>query len=64
MLQIDHIYEFLYQELFKDFDFFHFKNGVVNNIQLSYEDIIYLLTTEQPKKYSFMTKNPFIKEFI
>jgi len=29
MLQIDHIYEFLYQELFKDFEFWHLFNGVV-----------------------------------
>ena len=28
MLQIDHVYEFLYQELFKDFEFWHLFNGV------------------------------------
>ena len=31
MLQIDHIYEFLYQELFKDFEFWHLFNGVPNS---------------------------------
>ena len=30
MLQIDHVYEFLYQELFKDFEFVHLLNGVVD----------------------------------
>ena len=30
MLQIDHVYEFLYQELFKDFDLYHSKNGVIH----------------------------------
>ena len=28
MLQIDHIYEFLYQEIFSDFELYHLKNGV------------------------------------
>lgn len=30
MLQIDHVYEFLFQELFKDFEFWHLFNGVPN----------------------------------
>jgi hypothetical protein len=30
MLQIDHIYEFLYQNIFKDFEFVHLLNGVVD----------------------------------
>jgi hypothetical protein len=29
MLQIDHVYEFLYQNLFKDFEFWHHPNGVI-----------------------------------
>ena len=36
MLQVDHIYDFLFQELFKDFEFWHLFNGVpdpnLNNI--------------------------------
>jgi len=37
MLQIDHIYEFLYQEIFKDFENWHLPNGVpkTNNIIFS-----------------------------
>jgi len=31
MLQIDHIYEFLYENLFKDFEFWHLYNGVPNS---------------------------------
>ena len=38
MLQIDHVYEFLYQELFKDFEVWHLFNGVpslnLNNISV------------------------------
>jgi hypothetical protein len=35
MLQIDHVYEFLYQELFNDFDFHFLPNGVVDPNNLS-----------------------------
>jgi hypothetical protein len=29
MLQIDHVYEFLYQNIFKDFEFWSHPNGVI-----------------------------------
>lgn len=35
MLQIDHVYEFLYQELFKDFDFYYLPSGVPDPENLS-----------------------------
>ena len=68
MLQIDHIYEFLYQEIFKDFEFWHLPNGVIPD-KLS--DIsIFTLKQKTPKKIFFydqepMTEigDPFIKFF-
>jgi len=39
MLQIDHIYEFFYNNLFKDFDLFHLKNGYPNTVDASISDI-------------------------
>ena len=43
MLQIDHIYEFLYQEIFKDFDLWHLPNGVPKISNLTHSDL-YLFT--------------------
>jgi hypothetical protein len=64
MLQIDHIYEFLYQELFKDFDLYTLKNGVVNTTQVSYEDItLFTQGLETTKKIFFYDQEPFIPEF-
>lgn len=63
MLQIDHIYEFLYQELFKDFDLWYCKNGVVNTNQVSCEDIIvFTQGLETTKKIFFYDQEPFIHE--
>jgi hypothetical protein len=39
MLQIDHVYEFLYQNLFKDFEFWSLSNGVPKLEQLTIHDI-------------------------
>lgn len=39
MLQIDHIYEFFYYNIFKDFDFFYLKNGYPNTVDISISDI-------------------------
>lgn len=63
MLQIDHIYEFLYQELFKDFDLWYCKNGVVNTNQVSCEDTtVFTRGLETTKKIFFYDQEPFIKE--
>jgi len=63
MLQIDHIYEFLYANIFKDFDFYHCKGGVVSTDQISYKDIT--LFTQDPittKKIFFYDQEPFISD--
>ena len=39
MLQIDHVYEFLYQSLFQDFDVWYCRNGVVKTSNVSETDI-------------------------
>jgi hypothetical protein len=63
MLQIDHIYEFLYQELFKDFDLWYCKNGVVNTNQVSCEDIkVFTQGLKTTKKIFFYDQEPFIDE--
>ena len=39
MLQIDHIYEFFYQEIFKDFSVWHLVNGTTKKGSISWEDV-------------------------
>lgn len=39
MLQIDHLYEFLYREIFKDFDLYYLKHGYPNTVDASISDI-------------------------
>ena len=63
MLQIDHIYEFLYQNLFKDFEFWHLFNGVpkLNNASLS--DIsVFTQKHDQERKIFFYDQEPFIPQ--
>jgi hypothetical protein len=61
MLQIDHIYEFLYQELFKDFEVWHLFNGVVREAPINIHDIS-LFTRKQfaDKKIFFYDQEPLI----
>jgi hypothetical protein len=61
MLQIDHIYEFLYQELFKDFEFWHLLDGVPKLDNISISDIsIFTLGLTTTKKIFFYDQEPFI----
>ena len=61
MLQIDHIYEFLYQELFKDFEFLHLFNGVVKIGSIDIHDISLFTSNPQPnKKIFFYDQEPLI----
>ena len=39
MLQVDHIYEFLYQELFKEFEFTYLLNGIIDTTAINFSDI-------------------------
>jgi hypothetical protein len=61
MLQIDHIYEFLYQEIFKDFEFWHLFNGVVNANTPKISDIsVFTSGCNTDKKIFFYDQEPFI----
>lgn len=63
MLQIDHIYEFLYQELFKDFEFFHLFNGVPKPGEINLRDISIFTHKEiADKKIFFYDQEPFIHQ--
>ena len=39
MLQIDHVYEFFYNNIFKKFDLYHCHNGIINTNQITIADI-------------------------
>jgi hypothetical protein len=61
MLQIDHIYEFLYQELFKDFECWSLLNGVPNTDNVSISDIsIFTHSSNSDQKIFFYDQEPFI----
>jgi len=63
MLQIDHVYEFLYQELFKHFDFYSLPNGgVVKTQDLCVNDIhVFTLGLTTTKKIFFYDQEPLVK---
>ena len=61
MLQIDHIYEFLYQELFEDFSFWHLPNGVPKFGNINISDIsIFTSNLVIDKKIFYYDQEPFI----
>ncbi len=63
MLQIDHVYEFLYQELFFDFEFHYLKNGVPNVINPAFSDIAIFTNRQDTKiKILFYDQEPFINQ--
>jgi hypothetical protein len=67
MLQIDHVYEFLYQNIFKDFEFGHLLNGVVDpNKLIGVNNLsgISLFTQEldAEKKIFFYDQEPLVPE--
>ena len=64
MLQIDHVYEFLYQELFKDFDLWYLRDGIVNTGDINYSDItIFTRGRDTELKIFFYDQEPFIEVF-
>ena len=63
MLQIDHVYEFLYQELFKDFEFQYLKMGVPNITNPSFDDIhVFMQNPMTTKKIFFYDQEPLIQQ--
>ena len=63
MLQIDHVYEFLYQNVFKHFELGHLPNGVVPDGTIGQFDIsIFTQTDNPPKKILFYDQEPLVPE--
>lgn len=63
MLQIDHIYEFLYQELFKDFEIWYLQNGVPKLDNVNIRDIsIFTRIVNAPRKIFFYDQEPYIPQ--
>jgi hypothetical protein len=61
MLQIDHVYEFLHQNLFKDFEFWHLFGGVTKSTNINVTDIsIFTLRLDIDKKIFFYDQEPLI----
>jgi hypothetical protein len=64
MLQIDHVYEFLYQELFKDFKFYHCLNGIIKLEDFKSSDIcVFKPLSTVDKKIFFYDQEPFVTEY-
>jgi hypothetical protein len=63
MLQIDHIYEFLYENLFKDFEFGYLLSGVPKTNNISFADIsIFKQKDVMPRKIFFYDQEPYISQ--
>ena len=65
MLQIDHVYEFLYQELFKDFEIWYIPNGVPKLDTITFDDIcIFTQHLIVDKKIFFYDQEPYISQLV
>ncbi len=63
MLQIDHIYEFLYENLFKDFEFGYLLSGVPKTNNISFADIsIFTQKDVMPRKIFLYDQEPYISQ--
>ena len=63
MLQIDHVYEFLYQSLFKDFEVWHTQNGVFKQGNITKSDIsVFTPGLHRCAKMFFNDQEPFIPQ--
>ena len=61
MLQIDHVYEFLYQHLFRDFEYWHLPNGVPSTENIDISDItIFNEISNHPAKIFYYDQEPLI----
>lgn len=61
MLQIDHVYEFLYQSLFKEFDLYHCRGGVINPSEVTIDDVVvFTHGISTTKKIFFYDQEPLL----
>ena len=66
MLQVDHVYEFLYQEIFKNFIIWHLPNGVPksnNNISLA-DVLVFTHSPDTHRKILFYDQEPVLPSLI
>lgn len=62
MLQIDHVYEFLYQEIFKQFNLYHLPGGVTKEQEISCTDIVvFTQGTHTTQKIFFYDQEPLVE---
>jgi len=65
MLQIDHVYEFLYQSLFNDFDLYYPNDGVVETEDIKFQDItLFTSKISTTKKIFFYDQEPLLKNIF
>jgi hypothetical protein len=64
MLQIDHIYEFFYQNLFKDFDVFFADGGIIDPNRGLDNVLLFTPKANNDLKIFFYDQEPFIPELI
>jgi hypothetical protein len=63
MLQIDHIYEFLYQEIFKDFEIWYIPDGVPKIGSIKITDVsIFTPISDTQSKIFFYDQEPFLHD--
>ena len=61
MLQVDHVYEFFYSTIFKDFDVHHCLGGVINPNQITSSDIaVFTPGLHTTKKIFFYDQEPLL----
>lgn len=65
MLQIDHVYELLYQELFKDFLVFYFVDGVAKPEPINHHDVrVFTPCVPVYEKMFFYDQEPYIPNLV
>ena len=66
MLQIDHVYEFLYSTIFVgNFDFYYCKNGVINTNQVTINDIVLFTPSfRTTEKIFFYDQEPHLQQIV
>lgn len=65
MLQIDHFYEFLYQEIFKDFEVWHITNGIPKLDNINIHDIsIFTRKQMSDRKIFLFDQEPVIENLL
>lgn len=64
MLQIDHVYEFLYQNLFKDFEVWYLPGGVPKIENVNIKDILVFKSAQTNNKIFLYDQEPFIPSIV